>query len=398
MYFSSEQLHINQQRKEQQKVTQSETYKNALDLIYLVSCAVNNYCPDAQRCAEMDDDAVYRLASMHMLSAAAAGALEKIMPLPQHWISAKGNAKRRLIIYQAERTGIFNAFDERGIWYLPLKGIVLKDAYPEASMREMSDNDILCDATKMAEIKAVMKSMGFTCVEYGNLHHDVYHKKPVCFEIHSNLFNKVEHPELYAYYKTLAKRLIKDNNNRCGYHMTDEDFYIYCINHMYKHFSNAGTGLRSLLDIYVINKAKGQTLDREYIAGELDLLGTREYESKTRQLAEKIFSLKPLTDSDKDDLSVYIYSGVYGTKEQMIAKRLGNDSSKKNKRRYILRRIFPDKRDVELYYPAVHRHKVLYPLLVVYRPFRGLVKHRKNLVEEFKSVRKYNQPGDTDKK
>ena len=58
MYFSSEQLHINQQRKEQQKVTQSETYKNALDLIYLVSCAANNYCPDAQRCAEMDDDAV----------------------------------------------------------------------------------------------------------------------------------------------------------------------------------------------------------------------------------------------------------------------------------------------------------------------------------------------------
>ena len=97
--------------------------------------------------------------------------------------------------------------------------------------------------------------------------------------------------------------------------MTDEDFYIYCINHIYKHFSDAGTGLRSLLDIYVINKAKGQTLDREYIAGELDSLGIREYESKTRQLAEKVFSLKPLTDSDKDELSVYIYSGAYGTIE-----------------------------------------------------------------------------------
>ena len=372
--------------------------KTADDLIYLLCCVFNEEVPSADRCKKMNLPNVYRLASMHYLASAAAYALEQVMELPREFDQAKKKAIRKLSLFEIERSAVFGELEKAGIWYLPLKGIVLGEYYPKTAMREMSDNDILCDATKMAEIKAVMKSMGFTCVEYGNLHHDVYHKKPVCFEIHSNLFNKVEHPELYAYYKTLAKRLIKDNNNRCGYHMTDEDFYIYCINHMYKHFSNAGTGLRSLLDIYVINKAKGQTLDREYIAGELDLLGTREYESKTRQLAEKIFSLKPLTDSDKDDLSVYIYSGVYGTKEQMIAKRLGNDSSKKNKRRYILRRIFPDKRDVELYYPAVHRHKVLYPLLVVYRPFRGLVKHRKNLVEEFKSVRKYNQPGDTDKK
>lgn len=60
----------------------SEVMKTAMDLIYLVSCAVNNLIPDAQRCCEMDDDAVYSLANRHMLSAAAACALEKVMPLP----------------------------------------------------------------------------------------------------------------------------------------------------------------------------------------------------------------------------------------------------------------------------------------------------------------------------
>ena len=55
-------------------MNQSEAANNTKDLIYLISCAVNKRTPDAQRCAEMDDAAVYSLACSHMLSAAAASA------------------------------------------------------------------------------------------------------------------------------------------------------------------------------------------------------------------------------------------------------------------------------------------------------------------------------------
>ena len=94
-------------------MNQSEAANNTKDLIYLISCAVNKRTPDAQRCAEMDDAAVYSLACRHMLSAAAACALEKVMPLKQHWISEMGNSKRRLVIFQAERTRILKELDER---------------------------------------------------------------------------------------------------------------------------------------------------------------------------------------------------------------------------------------------------------------------------------------------
>ena len=358
-------------------MNQSEEIKNSMDLIYLVSCAVNKITPDAQRCAEMDDAAVFSLANRHMLSAAAACALEKVMPLPQHWLNAKGNSKRRMVIYQVERTKILQQLDKCGIWYLPLKGIILKDMYPQAEMREMSDNDILCDATKMSEVRKIMNSLGFKCVEYGKMQHDVYHKKPLSFEMHSNLFNSVELPAAYSYYLTIKERLIKDDDNRCGYHMTDSDLYIYYINHMYKHFSIAGTGLRSLLDVYILNKTKGQSLDRDYLEGELDYFGIREYEAKTRILAEKVFSLQPLTDSDKEELAFFTNAGSYGTTTNLIANILENNDSEKAKLRYTLRRIFPDEDHLKLYEPVVYRHRVLYPFLVVYRPFRGLVKNAK---------------------
>ncbi len=368
-------------------MNQSILSRTAADLIYLVSCAVDEITPDARRCAEMDDEKVYALAKQHMLSAAAACALEKVMPLPNHWLSAKGNSKRRLIIFQAERARIFREFDERGIRYLPLKGIILKDLYPKPEMREMSDNDILCDVTQMDEIKEIMLSMGYTCKHFGGHEHDVYNKSTASFEMHRTLFNSIEHPEEHSYYQTISERIIKDDGNTCGYHMTDDDFYVYCINHMYKHFTKGGTGLRSLLDIYLINKKKGGALNLDYIGGELDNFGLRDFEIKARELALKTFSLQPLTDSEQAQLAFYVNSGTYGTTNHLVLSKFKNDKSKKARRRYILRRIFPDEDYLNLYEPVVYRHRILYPFLVIYRPFRALVKKRTKVASEIKTLR-----------
>ena len=213
--------------------------------------------------------------------------------------------------------------------------------------------------------------------------------------MHANLLNSVEYPEAYTYYKNIKERLIKDDSNLCGYHMTNEDFYIYCINHMYKHFSKAGTGLRSLLDIYIINKSIGQTLDRGYISRELEYFGVRDFESKTRQLAEKVFSFQPLTDSDKAELALYTDSGTFGSVENLVVRSLKNEGSKHTKQRYIRRRVFPNEGHLKLYYPVVYRHRVLYPLLVVYRPFKGLITQRKKLFGEIKALKKFKSTDET---
>ena len=344
-------------------MSQIEETKTAMDLIYLVSCAVNNVIPDAQRCGEMDDEAVYSLANRHMLSAAAAFALKKVMPLPNHWHNAIGNSMRRLVIYHAERSKILREFDERGIRYLPLKGIILKGIYPKPEMREMSDNDILCDREKMSEIRKLMKSMGYSCKMFGKFHHDMYYKKPVLFEMHTDLFNSVEFPEAYSYYKT------------------------------YKHYSSAGTGLRSLLDVYIINKTKGQTLDRAYISREFNHFGLEDFERKVRGLSQKTFTLQPLSESDMKELSFYVNSGSYGTIDNLVISRFKHDSSIKSKRRYLLKRIFPDMRNLKVSAPVVYRHRILYPGYVVFRLVRYLAHDRSALAIELRQLKNTGQGG-----
>ena len=149
-----------------------------------------------------------------------------------------------------ERAAILEKLEEAGIWYMPLKGSVLKDLYPRYGMRQMADNDILIDASRAEDVKSIMQSLGFTTECFGMSNHDIYHKPPVSnFEIHTALFGLSHEEKIYVYYRDVNSRLIKDEGKRCGWHFTPEDFYVYITAHEYKHFSGGGTGLRSFLDV-----------------------------------------------------------------------------------------------------------------------------------------------------
>ena len=164
-----------------------------------------------------------------------------------------------------ERTAISEELEKNGIWYLPLKGSILKDLYPENGMREMADNDVLYDSTKQQKVKELMLSMGYAAESVGKHHHDTYMKPPVLnFELHTVLFG-ANSGSLYAYYREPQRLMIQDEGKKFGYHMSDEDFYVYVTAHEYKHFSSGGTGIRNLLDCYVFVKTKGDSLDWDHI-------------------------------------------------------------------------------------------------------------------------------------
>ena len=92
---------------------------------------------------------------------------------------------------------------------MPLKGSVLKDLYPENGMREMSDNDILFDASKREQSKVIMLSHSYTVEHYGEIYHDAYHKPPVLnFELHTVLFGEEYVNELIFMYYVDIKRLL----------------------------------------------------------------------------------------------------------------------------------------------------------------------------------------------
>lgn len=370
----------------------NERNNAAKDLIYLLSCAVNCEKPDKNIINQMDLQKVFELSQIHSLTAVAAYALEKTIPLPDDYKEAKYKAVCRQTLLNVERARVLKELEENKIWYLPLKGIVLKDYYPKSAMREMGDNDILCDSSKMPEIKALMEGLGFACTHYDKNHHDVYKKRPkLVFEMHRELFDQINHPEQYDYYNNIKDRLIKETDNLYGYHMSNEDYYIYLINHMFAHYRNSGTGLRSLIDIYVFYGKFGIELDEKYLSAELEKLNLAEFEHSIRELAVKAFTGGAMSEEEKKELEYFIGSGAQGTKENRMMQELGNEDSVSAKSKYLLSRVFPSRESLRKVHPLVYRHKILYLLWITYRPLKGAVTRPKEIIDETKRIKKFKK-------
>ena len=365
-----------------------EFRKNAADMIYLTACAVNNKKPRQERIDNLDLPKLFEVCQKHILTACVAYALESVGVKDNDFTQAKEKAIRKNILLDAERGNILRRLEAEKIWYMPLKGSILKDWYPKLGMRQMSDNDILCDGTQRSYIKELMLDMNFTCNHYEKGKDDSYFKPPVCnFEMHNALFSAYHVGKLYDYYSDVKNRLIKDDNNEYGYHFRIEDFYIYMIAHEYRHFTDGGTGVRSLVDTYIfLRKFKG-SLDWDYLHAELDKLGIAEYEQQNRELAIKVFAMKQLTLDDKKLLDYYVMSEIYGNIKNQVNNGIelcGNGT----KLGYLRYRFFPPLKYLEDSVPWVKKSKLLIPAAYIYRFYRCATSSKKHVQSEIRQLGK----------
>jgi hypothetical protein len=389
--------------------------KDLQDTIYLMGCALNRKDLDRERINQMNLENIYHLSMKHMIASLVVTALldsgkyDSLRMSPE--ISAKWKKQRDLVIRQTmvmdyERNKIFSYMESAGIWYLPLKGILLKDFYPQIGMRQMSDNDILFDRTRKKDVVQYMEGAGYSRESSPISDHLDFKKLPLChFELHTTLMNESE-SRWMSYSSDVSKRLVKDKGNKFGYHFTDEDFYLFMVIHSYKHYSHGGTGLRTLADWYVYLSAKKDALNWKFIDSELEKYSLSDYERTGRTLSEKLFSVKenempdasavPELSREEADMLNYIgRSGVYGFEENKfrngmkeIITESGTDGRTDAgiKWKYYWRRIAPPLSWYEVPYPFLYRHRYFIPFFVVGRFFYALLFKRGRIKNEMAAI------------
>ena len=355
-------------------------------VIYLASCAVNETKPETDKIAGTDLEELFSFASCHVMSAAVAMALESAGFRNDYVKNAISFSVRKNTFFEAANNSVLKSLEEAGIWYMPLKGAMLKNYYTRFGMREMSDHDILFDATRAEDVKRIMESLGFMTKHFGEGNHDIYYKEPLCnFEMHRGLFGSSHDEKFYEYYAGVKDRLIKDDGNNYGYHFSPEDFYVYMTAHEYKHYSAGGTGLRSLLDVYVFLKKFEGLLDFDYVSNEAEKLGLSEFEEKNRGLALNLFGSNELTSGDREMLEYIVHSGAYGNIENIVRNRLRKyGSGRIGKIKYVLSKVFPTAKSMKSTYPKLCEHKIYYPALVIFRLMKAVTLKRRKVFLELK--------------
>lgn len=360
---------------------------------------------------------IYYIAKKHNLVSIMAQAMEKLgfesdSDIWKRWLKEKNQLIYKSVLMDVEREAIQDFFEKNNIWYMLLKGMVIRKYYPAPELREMADNDILFDNKYSKEVYEFMTARGYKCDDYNKGYHDEYLKPPAYnFEMHRQLVSSKERPKWYEYYKDVKSILIKDtnenretaansesNNTSNQFYFSDNDFYVYFIVHTYKHFLNSGMGLRTVLDVYLYVSNLQEKLDFDYIEEQLKKLDAYDFEQTFRSMAFKMFD-ENLEDrkwwdlfdvKEQEMLSYVLDAGTYGNLENSVAHKMGYTKGEKkktsDKAKYIFRRLFPSMDTIEEFFPFFYKHKWAIPFLYIYRIGKIPFTRRKKVAGELKEV------------
>ena len=297
----------------------------------------------------------------------------------------------RTATQDAELVLIEEALTKNQVKYSVLKGSVLKHLFPSSDMRSMTDIDIYFDNTKAKLVKKIMLSLGYRCKSYNKSYDDHYLKDPFMnVEMHRELVPS--RFDFSRYYDDYLDKLIKDEKNDYKYHFKDEDFYLYHLAHSAKHFAIGGTGIRTIIDQYVLLEKKKDVYDWNYIKEELKKLGLSKYEENLTKLCYFWFSKENQEQKYKDrklakeyelmlNISEFVFSsGAYGTVQHSTLNNFVGEDELKNlkasKFKNMIKLLFPSYKFMKERNPILKKLPILLPFFYVSRLFSAFLFRR----------------------
>ncbi|WP_026528490.1 nucleotidyltransferase domain-containing protein [Butyrivibrio sp. VCD2006] len=262
------------------------------------------------------------------------------------------------------------AFEKNGIKHQVLKGTIMKNIYPSPEMREMSDIDLVVYDDSLDNASKVMESMGYK--NHGLIkHHMIFSKgKELVVEVHWCLFDANAGKQQHVYFKDNFRANLKEGTEYT-YEFGKEDFYVYMISHMAKHFFETGCGIRNLVDIYVFWGKYEAEMDMEYLKAELQKCGIYEFEKNMRRLAFIWMDDEECEPFYENLFEYMVNSGIYGKTEngvwgQLAKEAQGSDDHIK------LHYYFPSLEFMKEKYPWLSKMPFLLPVAWIIRGICGV--------------------------
>ena len=142
-------------------------------------------------------------------------------------------------------------FNRERIRHIHLKGYVMRTLYPSPEMRTSCDLDVLISPNDVLGAKNALVSEGFTFLSEEEKELHFSYPGGVHIELHRALAEE-RYRDGSVCFADALDRAEKAQGYR--YRQSDEDFYVYMIFHLAKHFVLGGSGVRSVLDIYIYRK------------------------------------------------------------------------------------------------------------------------------------------------
>ena len=341
--------------------------------IALLRSYVNQTAPVGEA---VDSDELFRLADIHDVGGIIATQLKSVESqfqptgeLKSKFSQVLGYTVKNNAIREYAFEFIRGFLNENEIEHIFVKGIIIKEYYPNPELRTSGDIDVIvnCDLDRIESL-ARDNALNVTNVTDDTV---TLKKNGLEIEIH-NCADVIS-----SYFDNIFSIAEKDGfEYSLGFN--DHLFYLLC--HLLKHVIYRGAGIRMLLDIdlmircgeydyekfIALCRANGLEKSARVILSLCKLWFDTPVES-TVDLNEDVELLKKLE-------AVFIDGGSFGYSNNTIPLKYYRNNS--NKFRILLNLAFPSKEYLKKCYAYYEKNPVLYPAARLNRLFDGVFKRR----------------------
>lgn len=264
---------------------------------------------------------------------------------------------------QSEQEKLCSVMEAAAIPFIPLKGAVLRDYYPESWMRTSCDIDILVREEDV-ERAAFMLEANCGYIREEKSSHDIslYAPNNTHLELHYTLIEDRVANEAAQVLSDVWEMAVGRGENTYWHEMPDELFYFYHIAHMAKHFEIGGCGIRPFVDLWILDKMDG--VDQSKRDRLLEQGGLLKFAEAARALSRAWFSGAPMTPLCQQMEDYILRGGVYGSTENRVAVQ---QQKKGGKLQYVLSKVFLTYDVLKFQYPILQKHCWLMPFMQVRR-------------------------------
>lgn len=278
--------------------------------------------------------------------------------------------ERTLALYRYENqehvlSQVCQALDGASVDFVPLKGAIIRQMYPDPVQRTSCDVDVLVRKEQFDKAQRVLLDLGYEKKKNKGFHDQGFISPAgVLVELHFSV------REDYKAVDGLLKNAwgyAEKVDESFEYRFTDEFFVFYHVAHTAKHFLDGGCGVKPFVDLWFIRNNLNP--NEKALLKMLESAKMVKFFNAMTQLTDAW-----LGDGDRNEkvasLEKYVLSGgVYGCRENKIVL----DKSKRGGGlRYYLKRLFMPYENLKVEYPVLEKNKWLTPVYQVVRWFSAL--------------------------
>ena len=282
---------------------------------------------------------------------------------------------------------VLRLFHKNDIETVVLKGLVVRNFYPNAEFRTMGDADIVVKKEKLDKAINLLRDLGYE--EYERTNVDIcFIKGSSRIELHWNLINQGrvnggENFENNIWNELITVKVGDEDALSLNY----EDLAVHLFVHLIKHLADKGCGIRHFCDLVVLLESKEDEINWDSFWEKIN-------EYKLEKSTKIVFyicteylgmNIKYKVDSkeyiNEEYLQILLNDimnhGVFGksNEEETFARAaaFNGDENEASPLKQYLKVFFPPVKRFMENYSYAEKYKILIPVAYIHRAFRCIV-------------------------